>query len=177
MSTFDQNTRSDGYIEKLVSVQRNTKVVKGGRNFSFAATVVVGNGNGKVGIGRGKSKEVPSAIQKALESARKNMVSVPLKDGTLYHPIKEKHGATKLVMLPAKGGTGVIAGGALRAVFEVVGVKNVLSKCIGSSNPVNVVRAALKGLLSVRTPEGIAEKRGKSVTDILGVEAGVETND
>lgn len=168
MATFDQTTRSDGLHEKLVAVNRHAKVVKGGRIFSFSAVVVVGDGQGRIGIGRGSAREVPVAIQKAMEKARRNMLRIELNGNTLYHEIVIRHGATKVFMRPASEGTGIIAGGAMRAVFEVLGVKNVLSKTIGSSNPVNVVKAALKGLSMMVSPEAIAEKRGKSVSEILG---------
>ena len=159
---------TDGIQEKLVAVNRTAKVVKGGRVFGFAAIVVVGDGKGRVGFGRGKAREVPNAIQKAMESARRNMHRVELKNNTLLHQVIARHGATKVLMRPASEGTGVIAGSAMRAVFEVLGVKNVLAKCIGSSNPINVVRATIKGLVNMASPETIAEKRGKSVKDILG---------
>ncbi len=168
MASFDQTTRSDGMLEKLVAVSRNAKVVKGGRIFSFAAITVVGDGNGRIGIGRGKAREVPVAIQKALEAARKNMRDVVLKDGTLYSEIKGKHGATRVFMKPASEGTGIIAGGAMRAVCEVLGIRNVLAKIVGSTNPINVVRATLKALESVTTPEHVAAKRGKAVEEIIG---------
>ncbi|MBP9722746.1 MAG: 30S ribosomal protein S5 [Gammaproteobacteria bacterium] len=167
MSTFDQNTKSDGILEKLVSVSRNAKVVKGGRIFSFAAMVVVGDGRGKVGVGRGKAREVPAAIQKALESARKNMVRIDLNEGTLFHPIISRHGASKVIMQPAPQGSGVIAGGAMRAVFEVLGVTNILAKCIGSTNPVNVVLATINGLKSTETPNYVASKRGLSIEQLM----------
>ena len=171
MASFDQTTKSDGMHEKLVAVSRNAKVVKGGRIFSFAAITVVGDGNGRIGIGRGKAREVPIAIQKALEAARKNMRHVVLKDGTLYSQVNGKHGATRVFMKPASEGTGIIAGGAMRAVFEVLGVQNVLAKCIGSSNPVNVVHATLKGLKAMTSPEVVAAKRGKTVEDVIGARA------
>lgn len=171
MASYDQSTKSDGLQEKLVAVSRNAKVVKGGRIFSFAAIVVVGDGNGRIGVGRGKAREVPVAIQKALESARKHMQQVVLKNGTLHSQVLGKHGATKVFMKPASEGTGIIAGGAMRAVFEVLGVKDVLAKIIGSTNPINVVRATLRALQSIATPEYIAAKRGKTVEDILGSEA------
>lgn len=155
--------KSDGYQEKLVAVSRNTKVVKGGRVFGFAALTVVGDGKGRVGIGRGKAKEVPVAIQKAMESARRNLVHIDLNGTTLYHPVKARHGASKVIMMPASEGTGIIAGSAMRAVFELVGVHNVLAKTIGSTNPVNVVRATLNGLMAMTSPEQIANKRGKPV--------------
>lgn len=168
MASFDQTTKSDGMQEKLVAVSRNAKVVKGGRIFSFAVIVVVGDGKGRIGVGRGKAREVPVAIQKALESARKNMRNVTLKDGTLHCQVIGKHGSTRVFMKPASEGTGIIAGGAMRAVFEVLGVRDVLSKIVGSSNPVNVVRATLNGLQNITTPEYAAAKRGKTVQEILG---------
>lgn len=157
----------DMYQEKLVAMRRTSKVVKGGRQFGFDALIVTGDGNGRVGFGRGKSKEVPLAIQKATENARRNMVQIDLVKGTLHHAIKARHGASKVFMKPASDGTGVIAGSAMRAVFEVVGVKNVLSKNVGSTNPINVVRATINGLQDMMTPESVAEKRGKSVKEIL----------
>lgn len=164
---FDQNTKSDGMLEKLVCVNRNAKVVKGGRIFSFSAMVVVGDGKGKIGVGRGKSREVPLAIQKALECARRNTVKIDLNGETIHHPIIARHGASKVIMQPGPEGTGVIAGGAMRAVFEVLGVHNIIAKCIGSTNPVNVVLATLNGLKSMSTPEQIAEKRGISVEQLM----------
>src|SRR5476649_2566633 len=161
MASYDQSTKSDGMQEKLVAVSRNAKVVKGGRIFSFAAITVIGDGNGRIGIGRGKAREVPVAIQKALESARKNMQQVVLKSGTLHCQLNGKHGATRVFMKPASEGTGIIAGGAMRAVFEVLGIKNVLAKIGGSTNPVNVVRATLKALKNITPPEYLAAKRGK----------------
>ncbi len=158
---------SDGLEERLVSVNRVAKVVKGGRQFGFTALTVVGDGNGKVGVGYGKAREVPLAIQKAMEKARKDMKQVPIKDGTLYYPIVGVHGAAKVFMKPASVGTGIIAGGAMRAVFEVVGVKNVLSKCIGSRNPINVVKATIDALNNMQSPDYIAAKRGKTVEDVL----------
>ncbi|NVJ61636.1 MAG: 30S ribosomal protein S5, partial [Gammaproteobacteria bacterium] len=141
---------------------------KGGRIFSFTALTVVGDGKGKVGFGRGKAREVPAAIQKAMEQARRNMVQVELKDGhTLQHPVNANHGASKVFMQPASEGTGIIAGGAMRAVFEVLGIQNVLAKSNGSTNPINIVRATIKGLANMATPESVAAKRGKTVEDIL----------
>lgn len=167
MARFEQApAATDGMIEKLVAVNRVAKVVKGGRQFGFTALTVVGDGDGKVGFGYGKAREVPIAIQKAMEKARKSMCSVGLKDGTLQYPIEARHGAAIVVMRPASEGTGVIAGGAMRAVFEAVGVRNVLAKSIGSSNPINVVRATFKGLTEMVSPEAIAEKRGKTVEEI-----------
>ncbi|BFM50303.1 30S ribosomal protein S5 [Marinomonas sp. THO17] len=154
--------------EKLVQVNRVAKVVKGGRIFSFTALTVVGDGNGKVGFGRGKAREVPQAIQKAMEQARRNMVSVKLNGDTLQYPVKATHGSSNVYMQPASQGTGIIAGGAMRAVLEIAGVHNVLAKCYGSTNPVNVVRATIKGLQDMKAPEQIAAKRGKSVDQILG---------
>lgn len=167
MATFDETTKSDGLTEKLVGVYRTAKVVKGGRVFGFAAVVVVGDGNGRIGVGRGKAREVPQAIQKALEAARKNIVYIELRKKTLFHEVISQHGATKVFMKPASDGTGIIAGGGMRAVFEVLGVQNVLAKIIGSANPVNVIQATIKGLQSMATPESIAEKRGKTVAEIL----------
>ena len=154
--------------EKLVQVNRVAKVVKGGRIFSFTALTVVGDGQGKVGFGRGKAREVPIAIQKAMDAARKNMVDVPLSGTTLQYPVTAKHSGSKVYMQPASDGTGIIAGGAMRAVLEVAGVHNVLAKCYGSTNPVNVVRATVKGLSEMKSPEAVAAKRGKSVDEITG---------
>ncbi|VAW71780.1 SSU ribosomal protein S5p (S2e) [hydrothermal vent metagenome] len=166
-SNFDKG-KSDGLLEKLVTVNRVAKVVKGGRQFGFTALSVVGDGNGKIGFGYGKAREVPLAIAKAMEKARKNMKKVHLKEGTLQYSVHAHHGASHVYMQPASEGTGVIAGGAMRAVFEVVGVQNVLAKCIGSRNPVNVVRATINGLTNINSPEDIASKRGKTVEEILG---------
>ena len=158
--------KNEELIEKLVSVKRHSKTVKGGRIMSFAALTVVGDGKGKIGVGRGKSREVPAAIQKAMENAKKNMVSVNLNDDTLWYSIMSNHGASKVYMQPASAGTGIIAGGAMRSVFEAVGVHNVLAKTYGSTNPVNVVRATIAGLAKIKSPEQIAEKRGLSVEEI-----------
>ena len=158
----------DGMIEKLVAVNRVSKTVKGGRQFTFTALTVVGDGAGKVGFGYGKAREVPIAIQKAMERARKNMVRVELKEGSLWHAVKANHGAARVYMQPASEGTGVIAGGAMRAVLEVVGVKNVLAKAVGSRNPINLVRATILGLQAMATPQRIASKRGKSIEEVLG---------
>lgn len=154
--------------EKLVQVNRVAKVVKGGRIFGFTALTVVGDGQGKVGFGRGKAREVPTAIQKAMDAARKNMVDVPLSGTTLQYPVTAKHSGSKVYMQPASDGTGIIAGGAMRAVLEVAGIQNVLAKCYGSTNPVNVVRATVKGLSAMQSPEAVAAKRGKSVDEITG---------
>ncbi len=154
--------------EKLVQVNRVAKVVKGGRIFAFTALTVVGDGNGRVGFGRGKAREVPAAIQKAMDAARKNMINVSLNASTLQYPVEARHGASRVYMQPASDGTGIIAGGAMRAVLEVAGVQNVLAKCYGSTNPVNVVRATINGLKMMQSPEAIAAKRGKTVEQILG---------
>jgi small subunit ribosomal protein S5 len=159
---------NEGFQEKLVQVNRVAKVVKGGRIFSFTALTVVGDGHGKVGFGRGKAREVPAAIQKAMDAARRNMVQVELNNGTIQYAIKANHGASKVYMQPASEGTGVIAGGAMRAVLEIAGVQNVLAKCYGSTNPVNVVRATIQALKAVRSPDEVAAKRGKTVDDIVG---------
>jgi len=157
----------DGMLEKLVAVNRVAKVVKGGRVFGFTALSVVGDGNGKVGFGYGKAKEVPIAIQKSMEKARRDMVTISLKDGTLWHPVKARHSGSRIYMQPASEGTGVIAGGAMRAVLETVGVRDVLAKSVGSNTPVNLVRATIKGLVAMHNPKSIAAKRGKSVDEIL----------
>lgn len=161
---------NEGYQEKLVQVNRVAKVVKGGRIFGFTALTVVGDGNGKVGFGRGKAREVPVAIQKALDAARKNMITVKMSGSTLQYSLRGRHGASKVYMQPASEGTGIIAGGAMRAVFEVAGIQNVLAKCYGSTNPVNVVRATFEGLKDMVAPEDVAARRGKSVEEILGHE-------
>ena len=162
-----EEANTEGLEEKLVQVNRVAKTVKGGRIFSFTALTVVGDGNGRVGFGRGKAREVPAAIQKAMESARRNMIQVDLNGDTLYYPTKGRHGASKVYMQPASEGTGVIAGGAMRAVLELAGVQNVLAKCYGSTNPVNVVQATFGALRDMLSPEKVAAKRGKSVEDIL----------
>lgn len=165
MAKVEQN---EGLVEKLVAVDRVAKVVKGGRIFSFTALTVVGDGNGRVGFGRGKAREVPAAISKALEAARRNMITVDLVDGTVQHPIHARHGASRVYMQPASEGTGVIAGGAMRAVLEAVGVRNVLTKCYGSTNAANVVNATFNGLRDMTSPEKVAAKRGLSVEQIQG---------
>jgi small subunit ribosomal protein S5 len=157
----------DGMIEKLIAVNRVSKTVKGGRQFTFTALTVVGDGAGKVGFGYGKAREVPVAIQKSMEYARKSMNSVDLNNGTLWHSVKAGHGAARVFMQPASEGTGVIAGGAMRAVLEAVGVKNVLAKAVGSRNPINLVRATMKGLTDMQSPTAIAAKRGKKVEDLI----------
>ena len=168
MALADSYTGNEDLLEKLVAVNRVAKVVKGGRIFGFAALAVVGDGNGKVGFGRGKAREVPVAIQKAMEKARRNMISVPLNGETLHYPVTAAHGAAKVHMEPASEGTGIIAGGPMRAVFEVVGIHNILAKSIGSTNPINVVQATIKGLSSIASPEYRAAKRGKVLSELTG---------
>jgi len=168
MENYENKPAGDDMIEKLIGVNRVAKVVKGGRVFSFAAMVVVGDGNGRVGYGTGKSKEVPLAVQKAMEQARRNMVSVKLKNGTVQYPLYGRHGAARVYMQPASEGTGIIAGGAMRALFEAVGVHNVLAKVMGTNNPMNVVRATINGLKQMNDAEQVAAKRGKTVEEILG---------
>lgn len=163
-----QEVQAGEYLEKLIAVNRVSKVVKGGRIFSFTALTVVGDGNGRVGFGYGKAREVPAAIQKAMEKARRNIVNIDLNGNTLQHPIKGRHSGSKVYMQPASEGTGIIAGGAMRAVLEVAGVQNVLSKCYGSTNPINVVRATIGALENMMSPEAIAAKRGLSVDEIMG---------
>jgi small subunit ribosomal protein S5 len=162
-----EEDNNEGLQEKLVQVNRVAKTVKGGRIFQFTALTVVGDGNGKVGFGRGKAREVPIAIQKAMEAARRNMINVDLNGDTLQYAIKGVHGASKVYMQPASQGTGVIAGGAMRSVLEIAGVQNVLAKCYGSTNPLNVVRATFNALKAMTSPEAVAAKRGKSVEQIL----------
>lgn len=168
MAQREINMRAENLQEKLISIKRVAKVVKGGRLFGFTALTVVGDGDGAVGIGRGKAREVPIAVQKAMDNARRNMVKIKLKGPTLHHTVIGRHGAAKVVMRPASQGTGIIAGGAMRAVFEVVGVQDVLAKCVGSRNPVNVVRATLKGLEAMHSPADVAAKRGKTVEELMG---------
>jgi small subunit ribosomal protein S5 len=164
----NKNQAQDEFLEKLVAVNRTAKVVKGGRQFGFTALTVVGDGAGRVGFGFGKAREVPVAISKAMAQARKNMVNVALKNDTLHFAIKGEHGATHVYMQPASDGTGVIAGGGMRAVLECAGVRNVLAKSYGSRNPINVVRATVNALANVNSPDQIAAKRGKSLEEILG---------
>lgn len=168
MAVSESITGNEDLLEKLVAVNRVAKVVKGGRIFGFTALTVVGDGGGRVGFGRGKAREVPVAIQKAMEKARRNMVEVPLNGTTLHYPVTSEHGAAKVYMQPASDGTGIIAGNAMRAVFECAGVHNVLAKSIGSTNPINVVRATVKGLSSINSPESYAAKRGKTLKEIRG---------
>ena len=172
MAKMQQKMQSDkpddGMREKMIAVNRVTKVVKGGRIMGFAALAVVGDGDGRIGMGKGKSKEVPVAVQKAMEEARRKMIKVSLKNGTLQHMVHGRHGASSVMMIPAKEGTGVIAGGPMRAIFEVMGVTNVVAKSHGSTNPYNMVRATLDGLAKMSTPSEIAAKRGKTVEEIFG---------
>ncbi|MGE5522317.1 MAG: 30S ribosomal protein S5 [Rhodospirillaceae bacterium] len=158
--------RNDGLREKMVAINRVTKVVKGGRVLGFAALTVVGDGDGGIGMGKGKAREVPVAVQKAMDEARRKMVKVPLRNGTLQHAVIGRHGASRVYMQPASEGTGIIAGGPVRAVLEVMGVTNILAKCLGSTNPYNVVRATLNGLTAMNTPAGIAAKRGLTVEQL-----------
>ena len=165
---YNDQENEEGLQEKLVQVNRVAKVVKGGRIFGFTALTVVGDGNGKVGFGRGKAREVPLAITKAMQAARRNMIQVELRGTTLQYPITAHHGASKIFMQPASEGTGIIAGKTMRAVLEVAGVQNVLAKCYGATNPVNVLRATFKGLKEMSSPESVAERRGKTLEEILG---------
>jgi small subunit ribosomal protein S5 len=160
--------RDDGLREKMIAVNRVTKVVKGGRILGFAALTVVGDGDGRIGMGKGKAREVPVAVQKAMEQARRNMVKVSLRNGTIHHNVRGEHGAANVLMAPAPAGTGIIAGGPMRAVFEVMGITDIVAKSLGSSNPYNMVRATLDALNHCTTPADIAAKRGKSVEEILG---------
>ena len=157
----------DGLREKMIAVNRVTKVVKGGRILGFAALTVVGDGDGRVGMGKGKSKEVPAAVQKAMDAARRNMIKVSLKNGSIQHTVRGAHGAAKVLMAPAKAGDGIIAGGPMRAVFEVMGVTDIVAKSLGTSNPYNMVRATLDALKNATTPGQVAAKRGKSIEDIF----------
>ncbi|MDC9726709.1 MAG: 30S ribosomal protein S5 [Candidatus Thioglobus sp.] len=170
MAEYKKNNNNDDneFIEKLVNIRRVVKVVKGGRIFGFSALVVVGDGKGKVGYGTGKSREVPAAIQKAMEKAKKAMKTVPLTNGTLHYPITSNVGAAKVYMQPASEGTGVIAGGPMRSVLEAVGVHDILAKCNGTRNPISVVRATVEGLTSMSSPSMVAAKRGKTVEQING---------
>jgi len=170
MAKHEMEDRGDGLVEKMISVNRVTKVVKGGRIMAFSALTVVGDGDGGIGMGKGRSKEVPVAVQKAMEQARRNLVKIPLKNGTLHHAVLGKHGATTVFMQPAKDGTGVKAGGPMRAIFDAMGVRNVSAKVLGSTNPYNVVRATLDGLNKIYVPAQIAAKRGLTVEEILGVD-------
>lgn len=170
MAKNEVNDRGDGLIEKMVAVNRVTKVVKGGRTMSFSALTVVGDGDGRVGMGKGKSKEVPVAVQKAMDQARRTMVKIPLKEGTIHHAVMGKHGATTVFMQPAREGSGVKAGGPMRLIFDAMGIHNISAKVHGSTNPYNIVRATLDGLNKIYTPSQIAAKRGLTVEEVLGVE-------
>lgn len=160
--------QDDGIREKMIAVNRVTKVVKGGRILGFAALTVVGDGDGRIGMGKGKSREVPVSVQKAMDQARRSMEKIPLRDGTIYHAVEGHHGASRVMLLPAPDGTGVIAGGPMRAIFDAMGIRNIVAKSHGSSNPYNMVRATLDALSNLRTPSEIAAKRGKSVEEIFG---------
>jgi len=164
----DNDQQNDGLREKMITVNRVSKTVKGGRIMSFAALTVVGDGDGAVGMGKGKAREVPLAVQKAMDEARRSMIKVNLTNGTLHHAVTGTHGAAKVMILPAEEGTGIIAGGAMRAIFEVMGVTNVVAKSIGSANPYNLVRATLNGLEAMNSPAEIAAKRGKTIEEIRG---------
>ncbi|MFT3907285.1 MAG: 30S ribosomal protein S5 [Steroidobacteraceae bacterium] len=168
MARIEKSQNADDMLEKLVAVNRTAKVVKGGRQFGFTALTVVGDGAGRVGFGFGKAREVPVAISKAMAQARKSLVNVSLRNDTLHYAVRGEHGATRVLMQPASEGTGVIAGGGMRAVLECAGVRNVLAKSYGSRNPINVVRATVKALANVRSPQDIAAKRGKSLEEIIG---------
>ena len=160
--------RDDGLREKMSAFNRVTKVGKGGRILGFAALTVVGDGDGRVGMGKGKSREVPVAVQKAMDEARRKMVKVSLRSGTVHHQVVGRHGASTVLLKPAPAGTGVIAGGPMRAIFDVMGVSDIVAKSHGSSNPYNMVRATIDALTNLNTPAEIAAKRGKSVEEILG---------
>jgi small subunit ribosomal protein S5 len=160
---YANEVKEEGIVEKLVGVNRVAKVVKGGRIFGFTALTVVGDGNGRVGFGRGKAREVPIAIQKAMESARREMIDIELNGTTLWYPLTARHSASQVYMQPASEGTGIIAGGTMRALLEAAGVQNVLAKCYGSTNQINVIRATFKALKAMKSPSQVAKKRGKSV--------------
>lgn len=159
--------QGDGLREKMIAVNRVTKVVKGGRILAFAALTVVGDGDGRVGMGTGKSREVPQSVSKAMERARQTMKKVPLKNGTIHHMVEGRHGASRVIMMPVPEGTGVIAGGPMRAVCDAVGIRNVVAKAYGSTNPYNLVRATLSALANLRSPSDVAAKRGKSVEELF----------
>lgn len=160
--------QDDGIREKMIAVNRVTKVVKGGRILGFAALTVVGDGDGRIGMGKGKSREVPVSVQKAMEQARRAMEKVPLRNGTIFHAVEGHHGASRVMLHPAPEGTGVIAGGPMRAIFDVMGIRNIVAKSHGSSNPYNMVRATLDALSKLRSPSEIAAKRGKTVEELIG---------
>ena len=160
--------QDDGIREKMIAVNRVTKVVKGGRILGFAALTVVGDGDGRIGMGKGKSREVPVSVQKAMDQARRAMEKVPLRNGTIFHAVEGHHGASRVMLHPAPEGTGVIAGGPMRAIFDVMGIRNIVAKSHGSSNPYNLVRATLDALSKLRSPSEIAAKRGKTVEELIG---------
>ena len=160
--------QDDGIREKMIAVNRVTKVVKGGRILGFAALTVVGDGDGRIGMGKGKSREVPVSVQKAMDQARRAMEKVPLRNGTIFHAVEGHHGASRVMLHPAPQGTGVIAGGPMRAIFDVMGIRNIVAKSHGSSNPYNMVRATLDALSKLRSPSEIAAKRGKTVEELIG---------
>lgn len=160
--------QDDGIREKMIAVNRVTKVVKGGRILGFAALTVVGDGDGRIGMGKGKSREVPVSVQKAMDQARRAMEKVPLRNGTIFHAVEGHHGASRVMLHPAPEGTGVIAGGPMRAIFDVMGIRNIVAKSQGSSNPYNMVRATLDALSKLRSPSEIAAKRGKTVEELIG---------
>lgn len=160
--------QDDGIREKMIAVNRVTKVVKGGRILGFAALTVVGDGDGRIGMGKGKSREVPVSVQKAMDQARRAMEKVPLRNGTIFHAVEGHHGASRVMLHPAPEGTGVIAGGPMRAIFDVMGIRNIVAKSHGSSNPYNMVRATLDALSKLRSPSEIAAKRGKTVEEPIG---------
>ena len=160
--------QDDGIREKMIAVNRVTKVVKGGRILGFAALTVVGDGDGRIGMGKGKSREVPVSVQKAMDQARRAMEKVPLRNGTIFHAVEGHHGASRVMLHPAPEGTGVIAGGTMRAIFDVMGIRNIVAKSHGSSNPYNMVRATLDALSKLRSPSEIAAKRGKTVEELIG---------
>lgn len=163
---FNQENNNAGFVDKLVGVNRVAKVVKGGRRFSFSAIVVVGDENGRVGWGSGKAKEVPEAIRKATDVAKKRMVRVPMRDGrTLHHDVQGRFGASKVMLRSAQPGRGIIAGGPMRAIFEAVGIKDVVTKSLGSNNPYNMIQATFAAFEELQTPRGVASKRGKKVSD------------
>jgi small subunit ribosomal protein S5 len=163
----EMENQDTGLIERMINVNRVTKVVKGGRIMAFSALTIVGDNDGGVGMGKGKAKEVPVAVQKAMEQAKKTLAKYPLRHGTVHHAVIGRHGATRVFIQPAKDGTGIIAGGPMRAIFDVMGIKNISAKVHGSTNPYNIVRATLNGLAQLRTPAQIAAKRGKAVEDLL----------
>jgi small subunit ribosomal protein S5 len=165
----DMENQETGLVERMINVNRVVKVVKGGRIMAFSALTIVGDTDGGIGMGKGKAKEVPVAVQKAMDQARKSLIKYPLRNGTLHHSVMGQHGATQVFIQPAKEGTGIIAGGPMRAIFDAMGIKNVSAKIRGSTNPHNVVRATLNGLAQLRTPSQIASKRGKTVEDLIGI--------